>query len=124
MNHINKIVTFKGKKYITVKEEKSGSCSGCALTYESCAEAADKIECGSNRVILNEYTDEERTFTKDELINIAVEYFYPCYGETSGLGEDVCRKDFQQHVDEFLTKEKLKRDPDYQKYLELKKRFE
>jgi hypothetical protein len=106
---------YEGKVYQSSPEEQVAVCNGCALNsfgFNACAQTP--ILCGSNNIIWKEVqaeqvAEEELTWTMQEIRNVCTRK---------------CSLQLRHIIESELLAMKKQQDPEYQKYLELKAKFE
>lgn len=114
---------YKGEVYQVVPEIQEGGCKGCAFEFseDGCTEAVDNYSCTRNRVIWQEKPADsiessqqaEMTCNKPEpsVLIWTEQEIREAYAVWTGTLED------------FIKILKKNKDPEYQKYLELKAKF-
>lgn len=120
--------TVNGIEYVSIPEKQTASCIGCVCynsdtgTSNSDCYHLSQENCTRNRIIWIRKEDENQMIPLDKAIELAVNYFYSDdthYGQTRFQVEE----DFHNYIEETLEEENRLNDPEYQKYLELKKKF-
>lgn len=114
--------TFNGVVYESKPEIDSGRCTGCAGfdNNQICIAMNDK--CVLGKFIWIEKAKQSE-IDVDTIVSYGVDYFY-CDDHFHGQTREEVTEDFRMYIQAHLNQKALESDPEYQKYLELKKKFE
>lgn len=115
----DKTYLLKDKRYILTNEISKGLCTGCVATHDEslCDTLRLHADCYNKNGIFIEVQETDKSNEPEELFTKSeVKQLVNMYDSQSELTID-------ELLVKFIKNRKLKNDPEYQKYLELKQKF-